>query len=536
MNWNSRRISAILSNALMEDQATRDVTTLATIEPHQRATATIVAKEDCVLAGLGSIQRVFELFAELEGEAHAYSEVTSSKEIFDGVSLHKGQAIASIWHNARALLSCERLILNLLQRLSGIATITAKYVAAIDGTGAAILDTRKTAPGLRLLEKYAVRCGGGFNHRIDLSDGILVKNNHIDIAGSVQVAVERVMANRKGGQMVEVEVRNMQELDSALQYGAESILLDNMTVAQTREAVARIRQEARPMRIESSGGTLVIPISFQNSRNAADMRSASSCAWRFCAAGALDHLDAVFVGAGEEIESARREPVKIRQHIRRRGGVRRTQVRLAVGIIDWRGDVEGLAHARRRLSAETAIGSREPPAFLGLPLKWQARWEREYRTAFIDAQIRYSSLHHVDQNHQPGDRRDNRRISPAFATADRADSARGDGGIRAVEQSPQSARRAQPMKRLAVILRGRRDQLADLMTAEVGKPIAASEAEVENAPAAATFSPKTPRVFSPSGHSLRSAATCVSIRWVRCWRSCRGISRSGRSFASPPPR
>jgi nicotinate-nucleotide pyrophosphorylase (carboxylating) len=254
MNWNSRRISAILSNALTEDQATRDATTLATIEPHQRANATIVAKEDCVLAGLGSIQRVFELFAELEGESHAYSEVSSSKEVFDGVSLHKGQAIASIWHNARALLSCERLILNLLQRLSGIATVTCKYVEAIEGTGAVILDTRKTAPGLRLLEKYAVRCGGGFNHRIDLSDGILVKNNHIDIVGSVRVAVERAMANRKGEQLVEVEVRNMEELDSALKYGAESILLDNMTVPQTREAVARIRQEARPMRIESSGG------------------------------------------------------------------------------------------------------------------------------------------------------------------------------------------------------------------------------------------------------------------------------------------
>ena len=278
MNWNSRRISAILSNALLEDQATRDATTLATIEPHQRATATIVAKEDCVLAGIGAIQRVFELFAELEGESHAYSELTSSKEVFDGVRLQKGQAIASIWHNARALLSCERLILNLLQRLSGIATVTSKYVEAIDGTGAKILDTRKTAPGLRLLEKYAVRCGGGFNHRIDLSDGILVKNNHIDIAGSVRVAVERALANRKGEQMIEVEVRNMQELDSALKYGAESILLDNMTVAQTREAVARIRQEARSMRIESSGG-----ITLDNVRQYADSGV------DFISVGALTH-------------------------------------------------------------------------------------------------------------------------------------------------------------------------------------------------------------------------------------------------------
>ena len=278
MNWNSRRVSAILSNALLEDQATRDATTLATIDPQQRATATILAKEDCVLAGVGSIQRVFEVFAELEGESRAYPEVSIPQEVFDGVRLHKGEAIASIRHNARVLLSCERLILNLLQRLSGIATVTAKYVDAVNGTGAVILDTRKTAPGLRLLEKYAVRCGGGFNHRLDLSDGILVKNNHIDIAGGVRVAVERALANRKGEQMVEVEVRNMQELDSTLKYGAEAILLDNMTVAQTHEAVARIRQEARVLRIESSGG-----ITLQNVRQYAE------AGVQYISVGALTH-------------------------------------------------------------------------------------------------------------------------------------------------------------------------------------------------------------------------------------------------------
>jgi nicotinate-nucleotide pyrophosphorylase (carboxylating) len=278
MNWNSRKISAILSNALLEDQATRDATTLATIEPHQRATATIVAKEDCVLAGIGSIQRIFELFAELEGESQAYSEVKVPVEVFDGVRLHKGQAFASIWHNARALLSCERLILNLLQRLSGIATVAAKYVDAIEGTGTIILDTRKTAPGLRILEKYAVRCGGGFNHRLDLSDGILVKNNHIDLAGGVRAAVERALANRKGEQPVEVEVRNMQELDSALKYGADSILLDNMTVAQTREAMTRIRQEARVLKVESSGG-----ITLENARQYAETGV------HFISVGALTH-------------------------------------------------------------------------------------------------------------------------------------------------------------------------------------------------------------------------------------------------------
>jgi nicotinate-nucleotide pyrophosphorylase (carboxylating) len=254
MNWNSRRTSAILSNALLEDQATHDATTVATIDPQQKAAATVLAKEDCVLAGVGAIQRVFELFAELEGESRAYPEVSVHQEIFDGVRLRKGQVIASVRHNARVLLSCERVILNVLQHLSGIATLAARYVAAIEGTGAVILDTRKTTPGLRLLEKYAVRCGGGFNHRLDLSDGILVKNNHIDLVGSVRAAVERARANRKGEQPVEVEVRNMQELEGALKYGADAILLDNMTPAQTREAVARIRQEARTLGIESSGG------------------------------------------------------------------------------------------------------------------------------------------------------------------------------------------------------------------------------------------------------------------------------------------
>jgi nicotinate-nucleotide pyrophosphorylase (carboxylating) len=292
MNWNSRRITAILSNALLEDQATRDATTLATVDPQQKAVGTILAKEDCVVAGIGSIQRILEIFAELEGESRAYPEVSIPQEIFDGVHVRKGAALASIRHNGRVLLSCERLILNLMQHLSGIATITRRYVDGIDGSGAKILDTRKTVPGLRLLEKYAVRCGGGFNHRLDLSDGILVKNNHIDLAGSVRVAVERALANRKGEQPVEVEVRDMRELDAALKYGAESILLDNMTPAQTQEAVARVRKEARAMKIESSGG-----ITVENVREYAD------AGVDYISVGALTH-SARFVNLSMRIEPA----------------------------------------------------------------------------------------------------------------------------------------------------------------------------------------------------------------------------------------
>ncbi len=133
-------------------------------------------------------------------------------------------------------------------------------------------------PGLRLMEKYAVRCGGGFNHRLDLSDGILVKNNHIDLAGGVRIAIERALANRKGEQPVEVEVRNMEELESALKYGADSILLDNMTPAQTREAVARVRREARIIKLESSGG-----ITLENVRQYAE------AGVDFISVGALTH-------------------------------------------------------------------------------------------------------------------------------------------------------------------------------------------------------------------------------------------------------
>lgn len=278
MNWNSRRISSILSHGLIEDQALHDATTLATIDPQQRASATVITQEDCVLAGLGCIQRVYELYGELEGKARAYPEISIAKEIFDGMHLRSGQIIATIRHNARVLLSCERLILNVLQRMSGIATETSKYVAAVKGTGAVILDTRKTTPNFRFLEKYAVRIGGGYNHRMDLSDGILVKNNHIDICGGVRPALERAMANRKGDQRVEVEVRDMEELEAALKYGAGSVLLDNLNIEQTREAIARARKEARDIRIESSGG-----INLENVRDYAEAGS------QFISVGHLTH-------------------------------------------------------------------------------------------------------------------------------------------------------------------------------------------------------------------------------------------------------
>jgi nicotinate-nucleotide pyrophosphorylase (carboxylating) len=259
MDWNSRRITAILENALLEDRATRDATSYACVDPNQRASATIIAKQDCILAGIGCVARILDVYAALDGAVTSHYEVTTHPEIFDGVRLHKGQSVAVIRHNARVVLSCERVVLNFLQRMSGIATLTRKFVEAVAGTRARILDTRKTAPGLRVIDKYAVRCGGGQNHRLDLSDGVLIKNNHISLAGGIGPALERAHRNRRATQPIEVEVRNLEELEAALAGGAEAILLDNMPPDDVRRAVERCAQsdaaktgEHIPM--ECSGG------------------------------------------------------------------------------------------------------------------------------------------------------------------------------------------------------------------------------------------------------------------------------------------
>jgi nicotinate-nucleotide pyrophosphorylase (carboxylating) len=278
MDWNSRRITAVLENALIEDRATRDATSYACIDPNQRATGTVIAKQDCILAGLGSIARILDVYAALDGAVVSHYEVISHPEIFDGVRLHKGQPLAVVRHNARVILSCERVILNLLQRLSGIATLTRTFVEAVSGTKARILDTRKTAPGLRALDKYAVRCGGGQNHRLDLSDGVLIKNNHIALAGSLKTALERAHRNRRGTQPIEVEVRNLAELEEALANGGEAILLDNMPVADVRTAVERCRRAERRIPLECSGG-----INFEN------VRAYAESGVDFISVGALTH-------------------------------------------------------------------------------------------------------------------------------------------------------------------------------------------------------------------------------------------------------
>jgi len=254
MEWKSRRIQTILEAALQEDKATRDVTTALTIDPRLRATATIIAKEDCILAGLGCVSAFLDLFAKLDPQASGRHQVISHPEIFDGVRIKKGQSIAVIRANARTILSCERVILNLLQRMCGIATLTNQYVKAVAKTKTQILDTRKTIPGLRTLDKYAVCCGGGVNHRLDLQDGILIKNNHISLGGGLPKVLAAALASHKPGQTVEVEVRTPLELEQALAGGAEGLLLDNMTPHQVKKAVKLIRQQAPKIKIEASGG------------------------------------------------------------------------------------------------------------------------------------------------------------------------------------------------------------------------------------------------------------------------------------------
>jgi len=278
VDWHSRKITAILENALLEDKATRDATTYATIDPQQRAAATILAKQECVLAGIGCVARIIEIYERLDGAVIGHSEVTSHPEIFDGIRLRSGQAIAVIRHNARVILSCERVILNVLQRMSGVATLTRKYADAIAGTHARLLDTRKTMPGFRVLDKYAVRCGSGFNHRLDLSDGVLIKNNHIALGGGIAAVLEKALRNRRGEQPIEVEVRTLQELEQALLHGAEAILLDNMTPGMVREAVERVKSHTRRVPLEASGG-----ITLEN------IRSYAETGVDYISVGALTH-------------------------------------------------------------------------------------------------------------------------------------------------------------------------------------------------------------------------------------------------------
>jgi nicotinate-nucleotide pyrophosphorylase (carboxylating) len=254
MDWKSRRVQALLENALLEDKVTQDATSALTVDPKLRASGAIIAKQACTVAGLGCVPQILDIYAKLEQKSSGRYEFVSHHEVFDGVRVRKGQVLGVIRHNARVLLACERVILNLLQRMCGIATLTRAFVDACEGTKAKVLDTRKTMPGLRLLDKYAVLCGGGQNHRQDLADGVLIKNNHIALGGGVAKALARAKEYRKPGQLIQAEVTDDDELEQALAGHPDSILLDNMKPSHVRKSVKRIRKQYPDLPIEASGG------------------------------------------------------------------------------------------------------------------------------------------------------------------------------------------------------------------------------------------------------------------------------------------
>jgi nicotinate-nucleotide pyrophosphorylase (carboxylating) len=236
------KVDRDVAAALAEDRPGEDVTSAATLDPSEVAWADLVARADGVLAGLAVAELVFR---RVVGEG-----VEVERHRSDGDHVRRGDVLVSVRGPVAALLTAERTALNYLCHLSGVATATARWVAALEGTSARVRDTRKTTPGLRALEKYAVRCGGGLNHRATLSDQALVKDNHVLAAGGVVPAYEAVRASYPG-LPVQVEVTTLDQLRELLAVGAPEILLDNMTTATMAEAV---RLTAGRARLEASGG------------------------------------------------------------------------------------------------------------------------------------------------------------------------------------------------------------------------------------------------------------------------------------------
>jgi nicotinate-nucleotide pyrophosphorylase (carboxylating) len=235
-------LDRLIEQALLEDIHTGDITTQALSPADSRASARLIAKEEMTLAGLFVAEAVFK---------RLNADVEFIPALAEGAQAAKGALIASVRGSAAELLMGERVALNLLQRLSGIATLTSRYVAAVAGTGARIVDTRKTTPGLRELEKYAVRVGGGINHRTGLYDGILIKENHIAATGGIGEAIKRARNYIPHTLKIEIETETLAQVDEALASGADIIMLDNMSLADMRSAVAAIAGRAL---VEASGG------------------------------------------------------------------------------------------------------------------------------------------------------------------------------------------------------------------------------------------------------------------------------------------
>ncbi len=240
-----KTLETLITLALEEDVGTGDVTTLWTVEKGARGNAQVVAKAPVVVAGMKAARAVFH---------RVDSSLDLQAEASDGSAVEPGGVILGIRGSLRSILTGERIALNFLGRLSGIATLTRRFVEAVEGTGATILDTRKTTPGWRVLEKEAVLAGGGGNHRRGLHDMVLVKDNHIRAAGGIRRAVEGVRQENQRNLPVEVEVVNLAELDEALDAVVDRVLLDNMSVEEMAIAVQRVRAlgAGRPL-VEASG-------------------------------------------------------------------------------------------------------------------------------------------------------------------------------------------------------------------------------------------------------------------------------------------
>ena len=263
-------IDDLIKLAFAEDIGDGDHTTLCCIPATEMGKSQLIIKEDGVLAGVEMARRVFKAFDP---------ELKMTVFIEDGAEVKKGDIAVVVEGKVQSLLQTERLMLNIMQRMSGIATTTRKYVKQLEGTKTHVLDTRKTTPGMRMIEKEAVRIGGGMNHRIGLFDMILLKDNHVDFAGGISKAINRAheYLKEKGKNLkIEIEVRNFDELEEALQTGGvDRIMLDNFTPENTREAVRRV---AGRVELESSGG-----ITFDTLRDYAE------CGVDYISVGALTH-------------------------------------------------------------------------------------------------------------------------------------------------------------------------------------------------------------------------------------------------------
>ena len=263
-------IDDLIKLAFAEDIGDGDHTTLCCIPATEMGKSQLIIKEDGVLAGVEMARRVFKAFDP---------ELKMTVFIEDGAEGKKGDIAFVVEGKVQSLLQTERLMLNIMQRMSGIATTTRKYVKQLEGTKTHVLDTRKTTPGMRMIEKEAVRIGGGMNHRIGLFDMILLKDNHVDFAGGISKAITRAheYLKEKGKNLkIEIEVRNFDELEEALQTGGvDRIMLDNFTPENTREAVRRV---AGRVELESSGG-----ITFDTLRDYAE------CGVDYISVGALTH-------------------------------------------------------------------------------------------------------------------------------------------------------------------------------------------------------------------------------------------------------